>query len=534
MKFLLLFVFIVTFISFVNALGEEDPRKNRLSTYESALYTKLTSIPSYILLNNNGMVGSYPKKNPVYGKTYHITDNDSLQTLSSTFNEYIFIIPDTLLSAQTLSFLTTYNPKGVLVYPQDGIHISADKQSSFSPTADGLAWLSFDFPIYYISDDISPLLKDNIDVKINGLMYGFEKSEVCLRRGMCNPIGGHSIVGGVNTVESDNSILLTSKLDGVSFFRDITPANEEVLSGVSTLLGVLDAIKPVINTTKKSIKYAFFEGETFGHMGSRQYKKENDKFSHIFNFGNLGLVNDSLYAFANSTLPTVNGIVNTHISPPESALNIFDNGVKIHLADHNDTFKGSVGTHRDVLESIDSLCENIQKITQLILGVIYERTDVEELEKELNVVYHCDNYTELYHCLAFNLSCNYFNQTIGSVSGNPNSYPSVFRSNRITPSIASIAEYVEWIVQPCTSDDVSCSNGTIELLDTYGSDIDVNKYKIIGDYGDAWTESNWGTIEVSYYVKRTSTDKVIVTLSFGIAIIATLIFIGMLHWRKLI
>ena len=537
----------------MNITQANEYSNNKLSVVEDSLFTPIETTAAYMLLNNNEMIGSYAKEIRIQSTPIELSTQESINNYDFTTNG-IFVVPDTLLTSENLQLFEEKQVKGIIFYtPRNNTnennnnntneyyhYQSQDKQSSFNPKGNGIAWKKYTYPILYTFVDKSILLQKGKDLQIEMDMYADSNSEVCLRRDMCMAIGGYSFYGSLGNTTNNESILLTSRLDGTSFFRDITPAHEEVLSGETILLSVLETLRPVIEKAKKNVHYAFFEGETFGSMGSSRYASIQDNYTHIFHFGPLGLTNGEVYVYSNSSssLPSDSSkriVFMKNEKRPNCSLDSFKHGEKIYIADHKETFKGNISTHQDYLKSLNDLCENVQSITEMILQVIFDTTDLNQLQNEININYKCDNFTQLFDCLAYNVSCTYFNQTIGSFSGFSNGYPSVYQSGRLTIRNKVISDYLIYIttLNNCKENCTSLMNGTMNYLSTFSDDIEFGTFStsVTNNKGNAWTESTWSMIQLSSFTPRTTVDYVIVSIGFVCMIlitIFTLIFLNKL------
>lgn len=268
-------------------------------------------------------------------------------------------------------------------------------------------------------------------------------------------------------------------------------------------------------------------------MGSRAFAKHNDTYDIILNFGYLGMSNGTLFAY------TLNNSVNDmdfdridvlNEKSPESPLDAFSNGVKIHLADHSGVFKGNVGTHHDVLESVAHLCDNVKAIVGMLLQLTSETAVTETAQ------YQCETYDKVFDCLANNLQCEYFNNSIGEIKGRSNAYSSVYRTSRVTPRTAAIYEYLNMVMgrSDCGDGCTEYVNGTVSLVGTHGADIDVEDYKVVGNSGDAWTESDWRMMRLRLYSLRPIWYDIVVGVC--VVVITTLIAaaIYIIHKKRLL
>jgi len=105
---------------------------------------------------------------------------------------------------------------------------------------------------------------------------------------------------------------------------------------------------------------------------------------------------------------------------------------------------------------------------------------------------------KLYNCLSHDLSCDFFNETIGIIEGEPNSYPSVLRLSGISLRSKAIYDYLTNITKSV--------NGTTSAYPTYGTDFNEDFDIVSNENGDAWTESNWDVYGIYFYYPRKNID----------------------------
>lgn len=95
-------------------------------------------------------------------------------------------------------------------------------------------------------------------------------SVTCLSKGACVPMGGQSVWSLAGKRDTRPIILLATALDSVSNVYDA--GEDELNAGVrlSVLLGIVKALETVqLQSGSKQLMIAFFEGESWGRVGSR-------------------------------------------------------------------------------------------------------------------------------------------------------------------------------------------------------------------------------------------------------------------------
>jgi len=100
----------------------------------------------------------------------------------------------------------------------------------------------------------------------------------------CLPMGGQSVwasLGGRTGLQSKPTVLLTAAMDGVSLFHDKTPAANEAVASILTLLAATSALhnaslsgKIDLNIAPNNLAVAFFQADEWGFAGSRRFVRD--------------------------------------------------------------------------------------------------------------------------------------------------------------------------------------------------------------------------------------------------------------------
>ena len=95
-------------------------------------------------------------------------------------------------------------------------------------------------------------------------------SPTCIRRGNCQPIGGQSVWASETPIKSERPIVLVAtQMDDASLFYE--DANGRTAITASVLLAVAQAIRALPVSRSNQLLVAFFQGESWGRGGSRQW-----------------------------------------------------------------------------------------------------------------------------------------------------------------------------------------------------------------------------------------------------------------------
>lgn len=81
---------------------------------------------------------------------------------------------------------------------------------------------------------------------LSAWMHASENSEVCLRRGHCQPLGGKSTWASFGSVDSSKqTIFAMTQLDSNSFFHDLAIGADAHVSGVVAIIAAAQALSKV-------------------------------------------------------------------------------------------------------------------------------------------------------------------------------------------------------------------------------------------------------------------------------------------------
>ena len=87
-------------------------------------------------------------------------------------------------------------------------------------------------------------------------------------------------------------ILVVASMDAASFFRDKSIGADSPISGLISLLTVVDALSRVdgLKDLDKQLVFAVFTGEAWGYLGSRRFLLELDQHSDAVSGLDLALI----------------------------------------------------------------------------------------------------------------------------------------------------------------------------------------------------------------------------------------------------
>ncbi|KAJ3367013.1 hypothetical protein GGF32_000074 [Allomyces javanicus] len=277
------------------------------------IYTTFSAAPCVRLLNESGPIGCSARA--ASGILYPaLTRADLTQFLGNgdLSSQYVVVMTLDMLSRDTIrSCSSSGKVAGIVVMPPDDgaavvngespcpdcddKHVTAD----WNPQGTGLFYDSFDLPIFAfanVSTDMASAMKQVqgalttnrersyagsqvIAAELDAFMSGAHRASNCLRRGMCKPVGGQSVYAAYANEFTKPVVFLTATLDGKSLFHDLAPAATKSLTGTAALLTAAVALGQLNpNSFKRHLAFGLFTGEQWGHIGSRAFVRDLDRF----------------------------------------------------------------------------------------------------------------------------------------------------------------------------------------------------------------------------------------------------------------
>ncbi|CAN4126880.1 unnamed protein product [Withania somnifera] len=200
-------------------------------------------------------------------------------------------------------------------FPQAEFAPYRSSNFEWNPTGSGLMWKAYNFPVFLLSNSSTLALQEialrnekqkksytvdvaDFDLVMQTIKSGTRDSESCLREQTCLPLGGYSVWSAlppiiVSSSKKANPIILTvASMDAASFFRDKSLGSDSPISGLISLLAVVDALSRVdgLRDLDKQLVFAVFTGEAWGYLGSRRFLLELDQHSDAVSGLDLSLI----------------------------------------------------------------------------------------------------------------------------------------------------------------------------------------------------------------------------------------------------
>lgn len=235
-----------------------------------------------------------------------VTKLDNLLSKENT-DPIVILLPNSLLYKQNLDKITTkfvpmQNLRAVLIYNDNATaksetstesktplkDLSADPNNhEWNPTGNGEQYNKFDFPIIYPpyktgNEIYTEAVKDGeiaglyVDLKMNS------RGDVnyCISQGKCDVIGGQSIIGSFDKKLNDTAVWAIAGIDSFGIAPYAQVGADYSISGFVTLVAALDALKDLKwSDATTPLRFAFFDGEEIGYLGSTRFLKETHNFT---------------------------------------------------------------------------------------------------------------------------------------------------------------------------------------------------------------------------------------------------------------
>ncbi|XP_010528573.1 PREDICTED: nicastrin isoform X2 [Tarenaya hassleriana] len=312
---------VVVLLLFPISLAEEADSIESVPDLQKLMYKAVDGYPCVRLLNLSGEIGcSNPGPDRVVAPILKFKDAKDLAqpyTVLVTIDEMEDFFDRV---SNDLGFAS--NIGGVLVdsrsssqqksggfspdkkFPQSEFSPYGNTDYEWNPTGLGIMWRAYNFPVYLLSESGISTVQEIISKKVekekantvdvaefNMVMEttksGTHNSESCLREGTCLPLGGYSVWSSlppINVSSANNGkpiVLTVASMDSASFFRDKSFGADSPISGLISLLGVVDALSRVdgFNNLKKQLVFLVLTGESWGYLGSRRFLHELDLHS---------------------------------------------------------------------------------------------------------------------------------------------------------------------------------------------------------------------------------------------------------------
>ncbi len=287
-----LFVLLLSLIHRID--GYRDPLNDAMYQYHA--YTACRTF-----FNTTGRVGCHTKKGGVVAPIYLAEDIESLPKLKNIKEKQILVTSSKSMSNGFVRAVQEYSPTGWIIVDSTNAPytpLSFATPTKWNPNSSGLRWNDLNFPIVFVdnttsSNDIIKKAqwndKNNAHDQMNAQVARLDpyvgpknmNASKCYDLKRCKPMGGYSIWSTLGEADDREKVLAVTQLDAISLGMGKAIGANAGASGIIALMAaaaVFNQSNDAINY-KRQIAFAFFDGESFGHMGSQRFVRDLAQWS---------------------------------------------------------------------------------------------------------------------------------------------------------------------------------------------------------------------------------------------------------------
>ena len=544
--------------------GPTAAKEEVLSGNYTQTYTYLGGVaPCARLASSTGVVGCQGRQTPIVAPLVLLETgedaDDWIADAKAIGEPHALLLAHALLTAATVArLLATDNAAALLVLPAaDLVTHSPAAKDAWNARGDAMSEMSYDVPIILLTDEDeaaaltakASLWKsgDKRDVthhpryavEVDAFMYtGPNDAATCLDQGRCWPLGGFSIVRPFPSVllPDTETIVVASALDATGFFHDRAIGAESFLSGAVAAMAIAKAfetqVDPAVFGTAEQpqLIFGFFNGEQFGHLGSRRFladiagesfpegpKTPSDYFknvtlddlSAVVELNQVGAQGTPAYAhpgtgaladaLAAVGLQRAFAASDGSVMPPDSmAKSVFQSRLEdlpaVVVGTYNGTFtNGNYKSHLDLETHPVAICRTAQLVVDS--GILLREG------KAANVTVDCALVERLVQCLAVDFSCDFVDEVMGdevdlaNVQKQPSHYVGVFQESTVDLYRYFVAQLMN---------ETKEAHWHIALSTGLKFDYEERKWVVVDESVPNWTESYWSTVSVRYFLQDSS------------------------------
>ncbi|OHS96469.1 hypothetical protein TRFO_37361 [Tritrichomonas foetus] len=257
--------------------------------------------------NHESWVGPKTKFDGYSGRILQINENTNIENLLSNKRPYpeVIVIPLGLMKDEIINkIIELYTPKpylqGFVVTNDDSVDYSADvpfpnrqymsytapDDFQWNPRATSMVQHIYDFPFIYPPKAEVENLEAHIKkygskagIYIRVYMLSRGNSKKCLKASDCQMVGGLSMYGSFNENYNKSSVWAIANFDSFGFFPYAHVGADYSISGFVSLLAALQSFQNVDwSKAQKQLRFAFFDGEELGFLGSTKFLTDLEKF----------------------------------------------------------------------------------------------------------------------------------------------------------------------------------------------------------------------------------------------------------------
>eukprot|EP01132_Coremiostelium_polycephalum_P010351 gene10351-12713_t len=274
-----------------------------------------TAYPCTRIMTEKGQIGCSSKYGGNSGTLYLIDSDKSYKSFFDSSPLSVIVTLDANYFNKTIveSLEDSRNIDGMIVltdlrknyayspdysYPLKQYGLYPSSKLTWNPNADEFAYQDFDYPIFALdannSSNLRKLSLSNREGKyplwgaqLDSFMQGSQNAETCLRRTVCEPLGGKSVWSSFSpSVDTTKDIVMVMiPMDTTAFFHDLATGADATSYTEVVLLSMLEALSHVDKSSwKKEVIFALWDTEKWGYQGSTKFVDDIRNF-HCNNYG---------------------------------------------------------------------------------------------------------------------------------------------------------------------------------------------------------------------------------------------------------
>uniref|UniRef100_A0A6B2KZU5 Nicastrin n=1 Tax=Arcella intermedia TaxID=1963864 RepID=A0A6B2KZU5_9EUKA len=264
------------------------------------------------MLNKDGQYGARTPSSGKVGILHLVEDSVSLEGFiaSPPSEPSILVMPAPLLTFSTtliddlqkirtvegLILLDEHSPK-IPLSPFSPVFPEKDESGfAWNPSANSLYYKALPFPLWLFGPSEAPSIREHAIANKGRLNYPYnaaqitnymfpdtkENSFICLSRGTCDPVGGHSLWTSIGQMDVNKEIVVSMcAMDTKSLFQHKTiGANSAMSATVANIVAMETLLKNTnVSNWKKQVVFAWFDAESFGNLGSRKFLSDINNYN---------------------------------------------------------------------------------------------------------------------------------------------------------------------------------------------------------------------------------------------------------------
>ena len=266
-----------------------------------AMYQYHAYTPCRTFFNATGPVGCHSTKGGIVAPLFSVQDLADLVRLKDISAKQVILTPSMFLSNQLAREIRAYSPVAWIIThatKKPYAPFSAATPNPWNPDASGLRWEALPFPIVYIANETSSNAfvakaqwnqdhdaHDQSDAEVARLDPYVGPQDMnaskCYELKRCREMGGYSLWATVGKTDDRGKVFAVTQIDAVSMDMGKAVGANAGASGMIALMAAAATFNRSVEakTYKRQIAFGFFDGESFGRMGSRRFVRDLAQWS---------------------------------------------------------------------------------------------------------------------------------------------------------------------------------------------------------------------------------------------------------------